>query len=379
MRKSSLIFGLALGVAAAILTPAAAETGVTDKEIVIGQSLGLSGPLGELGQDIAGGTRAYFEAVNYKGGINGRRVKVITLDDGYQVGNTVKNVQQMIDEDQVFALFNIMGTPNSAAALPLVDKAGIPFFSPFTGAELTRTPLLPGVFNIRASYRDEAEKIVQHLTTIGIKRVAVVYQANAFGKDGLAGVEAAMTRRGMKPHSLASIQTDASDAQKAVQALHATQPESVILITAGKPTFEFIKAYNTVRRGMQFYTLSVMGAQANIKALGPDGVGVVVATVVPFPWSQAHPLVKEYQAAMHKIGLREFSFVSFEAYLNSKVLGEALRRAGKDLTRGKLIAAAEGMKQVSFGGFDISFGKDSRQGSRFVDLTIIGPNGRFTK
>ncbi|MDB5874173.1 MAG: hypothetical protein JWQ07_3615, partial [Ramlibacter sp.] len=277
------------------------------------------------------------------------------------------------------ALFNIMGTPNSAAVLPLADKAGVPFFSPFTGAELTRAPALPGVFNVRASYRDEAEKIVQHLTTVGIRRVSVVYQANAFGKDGLAGVEAAMDRRGMKPYSVASILTDASDTDKAVHALHDTRPEAIIMITAGKPTFEFIKTYNKVRRGMQFYTLSVMGAQANIKALGSDGIGVVVTSVVPFPWSQAHPLVKEYQAAMQKIGLRDYSFVSFESYINSRVLGEAIRRAGRDLTRARLVAAAESMKQVSFGGFDVSFGKDSRQGSRYVDLTIIGPNGKFTK
>ena len=158
-----------------------------------------------------------------------------------------------------------------------------------------------------------------------------------------------------------------------------TRPEAVILITAGKPTFELIKAYNKVRRGVQFYTLSVMGALANIKALGADGVGVVVTSVVPFPWSPANPLVKEYQSAMQQIGVREYSFVSFESYINAKVLGEAIKRAGKDLTREKLINAAEGMKRVSLGGFDVNFGKDSHQASRFVDVTIIGPNGRFTK
>ena len=378
---SSRFSRYALGLAAALLVggTCAAETGVTDREILIGQSLGLTGPLAELGLDIANGVRAYFDGVNEKGGIHGRRVKVLTLDDGYQVASTVKNVQKMVDEDQVFALFNIMGTPNSAAILPLVGKGAVPFFSPFTGAEVTRTPMLPNVFNMRASYKDEAEKMVQHLATVGIKRVSVVYQANSFGKDGLAGVEAAMAKRSMKPYSVASIETSAVDVDKAVSTLHDTRPEAIILITAGKPTFEFIKAYNKVRRGMQFYTLSVMGAQANIKALGSDGVGVVVTSVVPFPWSQAHPLVKEYQAAMQQIGLRDYSFVSFESYINAKVLGEAIKRAGKDLTRARLITAAEGMKQLSWGGFDINFGKDSRQASRFVDVTIIGPNGRFTK
>ena len=357
----------------------AAEPGVSGAEIVLGQSLALTGPLAELGKDIAAGTRAYFDSVNAAGGINGRRVRVVTLDDGYKADATVKNVQQLVGEDQIFALFNVMGTPNCAAILPIVDREGVPFFSPFTGAEATRSPALPGVFNIRASYRDEAFKIVQHLTTVGITKVAVVYQANGFGKDGLAAVEAAMAKFGVKLHGSAPVAVDGSDAAQAVAALNAREPQSVILITAGKPTFEFIKAYNRVRRGMTFYTLSVMGAQANIKALGRDGVGVVVASVVPFPWNTVHPLAKEYQAAMQKIGVTEYSFVSFESYINAKVLGEALRRAGKELTRAKLVAAADGMKSLSLGGFEIGFAPDSHQGSRFVELTIIGAGGRFTK
>ncbi|MEJ6023215.1 ABC transporter substrate-binding protein [Ramlibacter sp. PS4R-6] len=371
-----LATALLLGVAAA---GAQAEPGISGNEIVLGQSLALTGPLAELGKDIETGTRAYFSSVNAKGGIYGRRIRVVTLDDGYKADNTVKNVQQLLGEDQVFALFNVMGTPNCAAILPLVEKDGIPFFSPFTGAEATRSPALPAVFNIRASYKDEAAKIVQHLNTVGITKVGVVYQANGFGKDGLAAVEAAMGRYNLKVLAAAPVQTDASDAQKAVATLHASQPQSVIMITAGKPTFEFIKAYNKVRRGMTFYTLSVMGAQANIKALGPDGVGVVVASVVPFPWNVAHPLVKEYQAAMKEIGAADYSFVSFESYINARVLGEALRRSGKEPTRARLVAAAEGMKDVRLGGFDVNFGPDSRQASRFVELTIIGADGRFTK
>ncbi|HVZ43644.1 MAG TPA: ABC transporter substrate-binding protein [Ramlibacter sp.] len=355
------------------------ESGVGDKEIVVGQSLGLTGPLGELGQDIANGARAYFDSVNAKGGINGRRIRVVTLDDGYKADNTVKNVEQMLGEDQVFCLFNIMGTPNSAAILPMVEKTGVPLFSPFTGAQMMREPALPGVFNIRAGYKDEIEKLVQHLSTVGIRRLSVVWQANAFGKEGLANVQAAMAKRGLTIHSSASIQTDASDARAAVAALNRTTPEAVIMITAGKPTFEFIKTYNKARRGMQFYTLSVMGAQASIKALGTDGAGVVVASVVPFPWSLANPLANEYRSAMNEIGQKQYSFVSFESYINAKTLGEAIRRAGKNPTRAGLVVAAEGMRNVDLGGFDVGFSKDNHQASHFVELTIITPDGRFNK
>lgn len=300
------------------------EVGVTDTEILLGQSLGLTGPLAELTLDISNGARAYVNEVNARGGIHGRRLKVITMDDGYQVPNTVKNVEQMVNRDRVFAIFNVSGTPNSEAILPLVKQTGVPFFSPFTGAESLRTPPIPNVFNVRASYRDETDKLVQHLHTVGIERIAMVYQASSFGKDGLAGVETAMAQRNMKAQSIASVQSNASDVEVAVDTIGKSNPKAVILITAGRPTFEFIKSYNKTRRGVHFYTLSVMGANANIKALGKDGVGVVVASVVPFPWSQAHPLVKEYQTAMQNIGLTDYSFVSFESYINARVLGAAI-------------------------------------------------------
>ena len=368
-------FTLALGSAQATTS----EIGVTDTEILLGQSLGLTGPLAELTLDISNGTRAYVNEVNTRGGIHGRRLKVITMDDGYQAPNTVKNVEQMIKQDKVFAIFNVTGTPNSEAILPLVTQSGVPFFSPFTGADSLRNPPMPNVFNVRASYRDETEKLVQHLQTVGIQRIGVVYQASSFGKDGLAGVEAAMAQRGMKPQAVASVQSNASDTDAAVTAVSERNPGAIILITAGRPTFEFIKSYNKSHRGVQFYTLSVMGASANIKALGKDGVGVVVASVVPFPWSQAHPLVKEYQSAMQKIGLSDYSFVSFESYINARVLGAAIERAGKNLTRSGLVNAAENMRQVSLGGFYVGYSKESRQASKHVELTIIGPSGKFIK
>lgn len=368
-------FTLALGSAQATTS----EIGVTDTEILLGQSLGLTGPLAELTLDISNGTRAYVNEVNTRGGIHGRRLKVITMDDGYQAPNTVKNVEQMIKQDKVFAIFNVTGTPNSEAILPLVTQSGVPFFSPFTGADSLRNPPMPNVFNVRASYRDETEKLVQHLQTVGIQRIGVVYQASSFGKDGLAGVEAAMAQRGMKSQAVASVQSNASDTDAAVTAVSERNPGAIILITAGRPTFEFIKSYNKSHRGVQFYTLSVMGASANIKALGKDGVGVVVASVVPFPWSQAHPLVKEYQSAMQKIGLSDYSFVSFESYINARVLGAAIERAGKNLTRSGLVTAAENMRQVSLGGFYVGYSKASRQASKHVELTIIGPNGKFIK
>ncbi|MBK6321085.1 ABC transporter substrate-binding protein [Candidatus Aalborgicola defluviihabitans] len=360
----------------------ATEAGVTDTEILIGQPAPLTGPLAELAPDIVNATKALFDGVNEKGGIHGRKLRTLTMDDGYVVENTVKVVNHMIDKEPVFALINMTGTSNVASVLPLLEKTSppLPLVAPFTGADLIRVPPIHHVFNVRASYGDEAEKIVQHLTTIGTQRIAVLWSNNGFGKDGLAGVQRALEKRGMKVYANAPIEQNASDTNKAVAALYDTRPEVIVMVTAGAPTVSFIKAYNKVRKGMQFYTLSVMGNQATLRALGADGVGVVVSTVVPFPWDVTHPLAREYRAAMQKAGFASnISFLGFESYINGKVLVEGLRLAGKDLNRKKFVDALASMRRLDMGGFAVGFSKDSRQGSRFVGLTIVSPGERFTK
>jgi ABC-type branched-subunit amino acid transport system substrate-binding protein len=360
----------------------ASEAGVTDTEILIGQPAPLTGPLADLAPDILNATKALFDSVNEKGGIYGRKLRMLTMDDGYVVDNTVKVVTHMMDKEPVFALMNMTGTSNVAAVLPLLDKVNppLPLIAPFTGADLMRVPPINHVFNIRASYGDEAEKIVQHLTTLGTQRIAVLWSNNGFGKDGLAGVQKALEKRGKKIYASAPIEQNASDTDKAVAALHDSRPEVIIMITAGSPTVSFIKAYNKVRKGMQFYTLSVMGNQATLRALGADGVGVVVTTVVPFPWDMTHPLAREYRAVMQKSGFSSnLSFLGFESYINARVLVEGLRLAGKDLSRKKFVDALAGMKRLDLGGFPVAFSKDSRQGSHYVGLTIVSHGEKFTK
>ena len=377
-----LLAGLTLALGLALPAAHATEAGLTDTEVLIGQPSPLTGPLADLAPDILNATKALFDSVNDKGGIYGRKLRMLIMDDGYMVDNTVKVVNHMIDKEPVFALMNMTGTSNVAAVLPLLDKVNppLPLIAPFTGADLMRVPPINHVFNIRASYGDEAEKIVQHLATLGTQRIAVLWSNNGFGKDGLAGVEKALEKRGMKIFANAAIEQNASDTDKAVAKLYDARPEVIVMITAGAPTVSFIKAYNKVRKGMQFYTLSVMGNQATLRALGKDGVGVVVTTVVPFPWDVTHPLAREYRAAMLKSGFSSnLSFLGFESYINARVLVEGLRLAGKDLSRKKFVDALAGMKRLDLGGFTVGFGKDSRQGSHYVGLTIVSPGEKFTK
>ncbi len=359
----------------------AAEAGVTETEILLGQPAGITGPLAELAPDILNATQVLFDSVNEKGGIHGRKIRTLTMDDGYVVANTVKVVNHMIEKEPVFALINMTGTSNVAAVLPLLEKENppLPLIAPFTGAELMRTPAINHVFNVRASYGDETEKTVHHLATLGAQRIAVLWSNNGFGKDGLAGVQKALEKRGMKVYADAPIEQSASDTGKAVMALYDKRPEAIIMITAGAPTVSFIKAYNKVRKGMHFYTLSVMGSQATLRALGSDGVGVVVTTVVPFPWDVTHPLAREYRSMMQKAGYSNLSFLGFEGFINAKVVVEGLRLAGKDLTRTRFVNALASIKRLDLGGFAVGFGKDSRQGSRYVGLAIVSPGEKFTK
>ena len=373
------------GLGAVALAPwslARAAQGVSDAEIVLGQSLDLSGPLAAMAPDIVNATQVFFDAVNAQGGIQGRRVRLVTLDDGYKLDNTVTNVERMIAETDVFALCNLTGTANVAAILPRLAKESppVPLIAPFTGAGLLREPALDHVFHLRASYGDEVDKLVQHLTTIGVPRISVLWTANAFGKDGLEGTRQAMDKRGQKLHSDVALQADSSDVQQAVAKLAATEPDSIIMITAGAPTVSFIKAYRQINRGTRFYTLSVMGTQATLRALGEDGVGVVVTSVVPFPWNQSLPLAREYRGALEKAGMQRYvSFLGLEAYMNAKVIAEGLRRAGRDLTRARFVQALESLRHFDIGGFTVDYGKGVRQGSRFVDLTIIGKGEKFTR
>lgn len=357
----------------------AQDIGVTADTITLGQTTALSGPLGDLGQDVLKGATVYFDALNAKGGVLGRKVVLVARDDAYNVQKTQEFINAMVTDKATFALFGTFGTPNNEALIPVAQKAGLPVVMPFTGAPSVRAPGLSGVFNLRASYADEADKLVQHVTTIGFKKIAIAYQNNTFGKEVLAAATASLEQRQLKPVAVAPVENDASNAVAATDALMAAQPDALILGLAGKPTIEVIKAVNKQHKGLQMYALSVLASAANLKTLGPDGVGVAISQVVPFPSRGSLPIVREYQAAMTAAGHTDFSHLSLEGYMNAKALTEAMRRAGPKLTRDGLVAALNGMKEYDIGGVVLSFGKGAASASRLVELTVVGNRGNLVK
>jgi ABC-type branched-subunit amino acid transport system substrate-binding protein len=368
------LLGSAMGACVAL-----AEPGVTPDTVTLSQSTSLSGALGDLGQEVLKGANVYFDALNARGGVNGRSIKLVSKDDAYDSKKTIENINAFIAEDSTFALFGTFGTPNNEALIPVAQKAGLPVLTPYTGAPSIRSKTSRGVFNLRASYADEVERLVEHLSTLGVKKIAIAYQNNAFGKEVLAAATEAMDRRKLKPLLAASVENNASDAQAATEKLLTSNPEALLLALAGKPTLEIIKNVAQRRRGLNMYALSVLATPSNLRALGPDGTGVAITQVVPFPVNSTTPLVREYRQAMTAAGHTELSHVSLEGYINAKVVTEGLRRAGRNLTRAGLVSAMDGMRNYNLGGMDVSFGQGAASSSRFVELTMVNAQGKLIK
>lgn len=364
-------------VLAVICTASAFAQGVSSDTILIGQSAALSGPAEALGKEMKAGAEAYFNAVNKAGGVNGRKIKLVSLDDGYEPDRAKANTEQLINKDGVLALFGYVGTPTSNAALPLFTKAKVPFVGAFTGAQSLRDPFNRYIFNVRASYFDETEEIVRHLTSLGVKKIAVFYQNDGYGQAGLAGVERAMKKRNLEIIGKATVERNTTDVSKAVAELAKLNAGAIIQISAYKSCAAFITAMQKAGQFPLFWNVSFVGSKALSAELGDAGRGVHISQVVPFPWANEVPVVREYQQRIGGEG--DISFTSLEGYLAAKVLVEGLKKAGKNVNRESLVDALAGLGQVDLGGFNVRYSPTNHNGSTYVDLTIIGRDGKFRR
>ena len=359
------------------LSQTAIAQGVTADTILIGQSAALSGPAQELGKEMKSGAEAYFDVINKSGGVNGRKIRLVSLDDGYEPDKAAANTKKLITEDKVLALFGYVGTPTSNAALPIFSEAKVPFVGAFTGAQSLREPFNRYVFNVRASYFDETEDIVGHLVQQGIKRIAVFYQNDAYGKAGLAGVERAMKKRMLDIAATATVERNTTDVATAVGTLAKSKTDAIIMISAYKSCAAFIKAMKLAGGYQQFWNVSFVGSKALSNELGDEGRGVQISQVVPFPWSDVNPIVRDYQKRIG--GPEKYSFTSLEGYIAAKVLVEGLKRAGKNPTRESLVDGLASMGKVDLGGFTVTYTPTNHNGSSFIDLTIISRGGTFKR
>ena len=368
-----------LVVAAALVASswATAQEGVSDKQVLVGQFAAISGPAAQLGQRMQVGIAAYFSAVNAQGGVHGRQLKLMTRDDGYEPVKSAAAVKALISEDKVFALIGSVGTPTGLAAVPILTEAKVPLVGMFTGAQALREPFNRQVFHVRASYFDETERMVQHLTSMGVKKIAVFYQNDAYGQAGLEGVTRALAKRQLKPTAISTVERNSVDVAKALDDILKVEPEAVVQISAYKSCAAFIKQARGKGYGGQFFNVSFVGSKALADELGNVGQGVVISQVVPFPYTPSSPIAREYQQHMIDSGQKDFDFSSMEGYLAARVFVEGLRRAGKAPTREALITALESIKNLNLGGFTVSYSNKDHQGSSYTDLTIIGRDGKF--
>jgi branched-chain amino acid transport system substrate-binding protein len=351
---------------------------LSDSRIVLGQSAPFTGAAEQLGSQFHIGAQACFGALNAKGGVNGRTIEIKKLDDGYEPERCAANTRQFIADD-VFALFGYIGTPTSLAALPLATEAKLPFFAPFTGAQALREPFNRYAIHVRASYFDETAAIVRQITSTGIKKVGVFYQNDAYGKTGLDGVTRALKTLDLEPTSLGTVERNTIDVAAAVKTIMDQKPEAIVQIGAYKAVSTFVRLARRAGFSGNFYNVSFVGTQALMDELGAEARGVAVSQVMPFPYTPATPLSAEYLAAIKDRRGIEPNYSGIEGFVAAKVFAEAVRRAGRTLTREGFINAVHGMQNVNLGGFPVDFGPAKHTGSRFVELTLLTEDGRIRR
>ena len=345
-------------------------------KIILGQSAAFTGPAAQLGIQFYQGAKVYFDHANARGGAGRQQIEIRKLDDGYEPARCAENTQKLIADD-VFALFGYIGTPTSIVALPLATKARIPFIAPFTGAMALRDPFNRYAFHIRASYNDETALIVRQLTHLGLKKIAVFYQNDAYGKAGLDGVTLALNGLNLKPVALATVERNSVEVTQAVKTLVAAGPDAVVQIGAYKACAAFIREARKAGYGGTFYNVSFVGTQALADELGKEAAGVVVSQVMPSPYNPARAIAREFADAVKAAGNGvQANFSSMEGYVAAKVFAEGFRRAGARPTRESLIAGLESIGSQSFGGFSVTFSPTDHVASSFVELSMLTGDGR---
>ena len=348
------------------------------KTVSVGCSLGATGPLASLARELKQGLDAGLAQANARG-IHGREIKLVTMDDGYDAKRSEENVRKMIADANTVALISCMGTANNQRIMPLVDEAQIPYVAPQSGAVSLRKAEYRSVFHVRASYSDEAQRLTQKLVSMDITDLAIVYQDTAFGREFLADATAALKATG-KAVAPKGFKLDAEGTQVAavVAQAVAAKPMAVLLGTAGDVTALLVNEFKKVSPSTPLAATSVALSGDNLRQLGGKTAGLALSMVLPDAGRTSVALVREYQKAMRAAGFQEFSARSLEGYVNARVLTEGLERAGRELTRGKLRAALASVRSHDMGGMTVDYSNGAPYvGSRFVDLGILGANGRM--
>ena len=361
--------------------------GVTETEILLGSSSALEGHASFLGTQYTRGSQAYFDEVNAAGGIHGRQVRLVALDDGYDPPRTVANTKRLIEVDRVFMLFGYVGTPTSVRVIEDVHEAATPAFGFFTGAEALRTPFRPQMFHVRASYYAEAEGAVSYFVDrLGLRNLAVMYQDDAFGHAVLTGIQLALHRREMGLSSIGTYERGTMAVDRAAATIASSNAEAVLMVGTYAPLARFVKLSH--ERGFEpyFHTVSFVGSEAFARELrdvqevdSAQYERIIVTQVVPSPLADGLEAVTEYRRLAEKHYPEDpLNYVALEGFVNARVLVEILRRAGPDLTRAKLIQTIEDLRDFDAGiGQTVGYGRVDHKGLDAVFYSRLQEDGTF--
>ena len=348
-------------------------------DILIGQTTAVTGPVAASVGETLVGVNLYLNSVNARGGVNGEKIKLITLDDKFEPPLAGENAKRLIEQDNVVALFMSRATPHTQAILPLLAKNGIALVAPSTGAMVFHQPVNPLVFNVRSSYQAETEKAVEHLHTLGLNRIAMVHVDDSFGEDCLAGAMKGFNATKLQPVAVIKADRSKPDYAAIVPQLIKENAQAVLWIGSSVAVSDGVKALRKAGSAMQVVTVSNNASGGFVKALGEQARGVVVTQVFPSERSLNHAVIMEAMDLARARNVGELTPAMVEGFVNAKVLVEGLKRAGAKPDRAKLHAGLESIKKWDLGGMELSYSATDHSGLTFSDLAIIGPDGRFRR
>ena len=348
-------------------------------QVLVGQTAGFSGQVAAGVKETTDGARLYIDMVNAKGGVNGQKIELTSLDDKFDPKIAAENARTLIEDNQVVAMFLTRGTPHTEAMIPLLEKHGVPLIAPSTGAMVLHQPVRKYIFNVRATYQREAEKAMTHLASMGMTRIAVVYADDSFGADGVAGAQKGLAAANLTPVALEKFDRAKPDFSAISTRIAKADTQAVLIIGSGSTVVDGYTAFRNAGSGAQIVTLSNNASGGFIKSLGANARGVIVTQVYPNERSVTYPMVKEAQELAKAKGQAEISPAMLEGFAAAKVLVEGLRRAGPKPTRDKVHAALEGLRKFDLGGLEVSYSPEDHTGLDFADLSIIGTDGKFRR
>jgi branched-chain amino acid transport system substrate-binding protein len=348
-------------------------------ELLIGQTTGVTGPIASSARESAAGAKLYIDAVNAKGGVHGEKIEFVVMDDKFDPKLSGANAEALIKQKNVLALFMNRGTPHTEAILPVMTQYGVPLIAPASGAMLLRTPVNKLIYNVRASHQREAEKAIAHLKVVGVTQIAVVYVDDSFGNDIIEGARRGFEREQLQPSAIIKADRAKPDLKSIVDAIVKSKAQSVLWVATSAAVADGIKALRAAGSNTQVLTLSNNASVGFVNLLGELARGVIVTQVFPSERNTGVPVVREAQELAKAAGQTELSPIFLEGYCGAKVLVEALRRAGPKPTRQSLVNALENMRHYDFGGLEVNYSPESHNGMDFVELSIIGSDGKFKR